>query len=233
MTGATSQLHSGIGPRTYRRYWLRLYRRDVEGAREIVVRALSQWAPQRIYLRLFEPALNLSGTLFAKGRITYHDEHFVTHHTLRFMRTVRRRFVPRETFGPLALATGVGQESHLIGLRMVCDFLRWANWRIHWLTSNDRAVVAETSARLAPDAVLLSLGTDGSVIPAGRLIADLRRWGFPGLIAVGGRAINCDPRRAEELNADLSAPNAAAFLRALRPRFPTMRGTRDLAGADA
>src|SRR6478752_6931659 len=115
----------------YRRYWLALYRRDVVGAERVVEEALVAWSPQRIYLRLFEPALNLSGTLWARGRITHDDEHFVTHHTLRLMRRVRRQFVPLETDGPLAVATGVGQESHLIGLRMVCDFLRWANWRIH------------------------------------------------------------------------------------------------------
>src|SRR4051812_23226428 len=107
----------------HRRYWLALYRRDVALAEQIVERAAKLWTPQRVYLRLFEPALALSGTLWERGRITHHDEHFVTHQTLRLMRRVRRQFVPAETFGPLALVTGVGQESHLVGLRMVCDFL--------------------------------------------------------------------------------------------------------------
>src|SRR3712207_1120034 len=117
----------GDAPLSYRRYWHALYRRDVDAARAIVERALREWSPQRIYLRLFEPALGMSGTLFAAGKIGWQDEHVVTHHTIRFMRQVRRRFVPLETFGPLALATGVEQESHAIGLRMVCDFLQWAN----------------------------------------------------------------------------------------------------------
>ncbi len=122
-----------IGPLSYRRYWLRLYKRDVMGAESYVDEALRVWSPQRIYMRLFQPALALSGTLFAKGRVGYGDEHFVTYQTLRFMRRVRRQFVPEETSGPLAMASGVGQDSHVIGLRMVCDFLKWANWRIHWL----------------------------------------------------------------------------------------------------
>src|SRR5688572_23531910 len=84
----------------HRRYWLTLYRRDVAAASQLVDDALRVWPPQRIYLRLFEPALILSGTLWARGAITHHDEHFVTHHTLRFMRRVRRRFVPLETDGP-------------------------------------------------------------------------------------------------------------------------------------
>jgi methanogenic corrinoid protein MtbC1 len=205
---------------SYRRYWLALYRRDVAAAERIVSEALRQWSPQRIYLRLFEPALNLSGTLWARGVVTYHDEHFVTHHTLRLMRRVRHAFVPLETSGPLALATGIGQESHLIGLRMVCDFLRWANWRIHWLSSNDRGAVHEAIRRLRPDALLISVGLDTSIDPARRLIADLRRRQFPGLIAIGGRPINSDPSLVQYTGADLTAPNGAALVRILRPRFP-------------
>jgi methanogenic corrinoid protein MtbC1 len=203
-----------------RRYWLAHNRRDVAAAERIVSDALRQWSPQRIYLRLFEPALNLSGTLWARGVITYHDEHFVTHHTLRLMRRVRHAFVPLETSGPLALATGIGQESHLIGLRMVCDFLRWANWRIHWLSSNDRGAVHEAIRRLRPDALLISVGLDTSIDPARRLIADLRRRQFPGLIAIGGRPINSDPSLVQYTGADLTAPNGAALVRILRPRFP-------------
>jgi len=207
----------------YRRYWLALYRRDVAGAEQVVEEALVAWSPQRIYLRLFEPALNLSGTLWARGRITHDDEHFVTHHTLRLMRRVRRQFVPLETDGPLAVATGVGQESHLIGLRMVCDFLAWAHWRIHWLSSNDRGVAGDVVDRLRPDALLLSIGLDRGVVPARRIIREVRRRrGYKGLIIVGGRAINCDPTLVTRLEADMTALNGAALVRALRPRFPQM-----------
>src|SRR4051794_8968268 len=106
----------------YRAYWVSLYRRDVAAAERIVDAALAVTTPQRVYLRLFEPALNLSGRLWAAGAITHADEHYVTHHTLRLMRRVRRRFIPANPDGPLAVATGIAQESHRIGLRMVCDF---------------------------------------------------------------------------------------------------------------
>ena len=123
----------------------------------------------------------------ARGKIEVADEHYITHQTQRFMRRVRRRFVSLETFGPLALATGVAQESHLIGLRMVCDFLAWANRRVHWVSSNDRATVGQLAERLKPDAMLLSMGLDEGLTPAARLISDLRsRRNFGGLVLVGG-----------------------------------------------
>jgi methanogenic corrinoid protein MtbC1 len=216
---------------SYRRYWLSLYHRDVAAAEREVDLAIRQWTPQRIYLRLFEPALNLSGTLWARGKITYQDEHHVTYHTLRFLRRVRRRFVQQETFGPLALAAGVGQESHMIGLRMVCDFLRWANWRVHWATTNDRAVIGELAERLQPAAVLLSMGRPEGAPHARRIIADLRRRDYKGVIAIGGRAVNSDPSLVQKVGATLTAPNGALLLRALRPYVPGRWGDRRRASA--
>ena len=204
---------------THRRYWIALYRRDVAKAEAIVEQCLKEWKPQHIYLRLFEPALSFSGTMWAKGCITYQDEHFVTHHTLRFLRRVRHRFVPAETYGPLAMATASGQESHLIGLRMVCDFLQADDWRIHWLSSNDRATVRQGVRRLRPQALLISIGLDTGLTTARRVIADARRADFNGVVVVGGAAINRDPSRVQAIGADMTAPNGFVLARQLRPRM--------------
>lgn len=208
----------GIRFPNYRRYWLALYRRDVASAERIVEWALGRWRAPVIYLRLFEPALRLSGTLWARGAIRVIDEHFITYHTVRLIRRVRRQFVPEQTTGPLALATGVAQESHLIGLRMVCDFLRSENWRVAWLPSTDRATVAEHVQRLRPQAVLLSLGQDKGIQPAQRLITDLHRRDYRGLTIVGGRIVTQRPELVTDLGADLSAPNGLMLVRALRKR---------------
>jgi hypothetical protein len=195
-----------------------LYRRDVAAAGRIVDECLRRWPPQRVYLRLFEPALVLSGSLFARGRVGYRDEHFITWHTLRFLRHVRRRFVRPDPDGPLALATGVWQESHLIGLRMVCDFLQHDGWRTDWYASNDRATVRNATDGLRPAAVLLSVGLDVGLPYARRLIGDLRRNGYAGLIAVGGRAVSRDPSIVARLGADLTAANGLELVRRLRAR---------------
>lgn len=208
----------GAAPADHWRYWLALYRRDVAAAGAIVEEWLGRFPPRRVYLRLLEPALSLSGTLFARGRIRYRDEHFVTYHTLRFMRRrVRRGFVVPNPTGPLALATGVWQESHLIGLRMVCDFLQHDNWRIGWYPSNDRATVREMTRRLRPDAVLLSVGLEPGIEMARRLVYELRRHaGYEGLIVVGGGAINRDAAVVEAIGADLTAVNGLELVRAVR-----------------
>jgi methanogenic corrinoid protein MtbC1 len=202
----------------HRRYWLALYRRQVDVAEEIVDRALADWPARRIYHRLFEPALGLSGTFFARGVIHYRDEHFITYHTLRLMRLVRRTFVRADPDGPLALASGVGQESHLIGLRMVCDFMQAANWRIDWLATHERGVFREAVARHAPAAVLLSLGRPVGAVHARRIVTDLRRIGYPGVIAVGGLPIQQDPALVRVIGADLTARNGLELVRVLRSR---------------
>ena len=212
----------------YRRYWLSLYRRDVATAERIVEEALECWPPQRIYLRLFEPALNLSGTLFARNVIGFSDEHFVTYHTLRFLRRVRRRFVPADPTGPVAIAAGLHQESHVIGLRMVCDFLQWANWRIHWLKGFERPSIRQTLDQFHPELVLLSLGLDTSVTPAQRLIGLLRREGYAGIIAVGGGAVLRKPDLVHQIGADLTAPNGLILLKNLRKLRLPVHPDRDL-----
>ena len=213
----------------YRRYWVALYRRDVAQAEAVVEACLKEWKPEHIYLRLFEPALNFSGMMWAKGCITYQDEHFVTYHTLRFLRRVRRRFVPAETYGPLAMATAAGQESHLIGLRMVCDFLQADDWRIHWLSSNDRAIVRGATKRLRPDVLLISIGLDVGLGQAKRVIADVKAAGFEGTVVVGGAAINRDPGRVQAIGADMTAPNGFALARQLRK----LRVKREWGASDA
>jgi methanogenic corrinoid protein MtbC1 len=125
--------------------------------------------------------------------------------------------------GPLALVGCAGQESHVIGLRMVCDFLQANNWRIHWLPANDRTVVRNYVASLKPDALLLSIGLDTALTPTRRVITDLRASGFTGLVIVGGRAIDRDASRVEAIGADLTARDGLQLVRLLRPRFPAMR----------
>jgi methanogenic corrinoid protein MtbC1 len=196
----------------------------VARAEWIVEQCLEHWKPEHIYLRLFEPALNLSGKLWASGSINHRDEHFVTYHTLRFLRRVRHHFVPQQTDGPLAMATAAGQESHLIGLRMVCDFLKAENWRIHWLPSNDRATARQHAGRLRPDALLISIGLDLGLAPAKRLITDLRGNGFGGMVIVGGAAINRNLSRVQAIGADLTALNGFLLTRQLRSRSAQRAG---------
>jgi methanogenic corrinoid protein MtbC1 len=218
MTWLDKDAPGEVGRPSYRRYWLALYHRRVDVAERVLDSAMASWPPRRIYNRLFEPALALSGTLFARGVISYNDEHFITCHTIRLMRRVRHLFVPPHPTGPLALASGVGQESHLIGLRMVCDFLQAANWRISWLATHERGVFREAVRREAPAAVLLSVGRRVGVVPAQRIVRELRRIGYGGVIAVGGQAILQEPDLVGVIGAGLTARNGLALLRILRRR---------------
>jgi methanogenic corrinoid protein MtbC1 len=195
-----------------------LYRRQVERAEQIVDRLLKRWTPQRIYLRLFQPALYLSGSRFARGRITYHDEHFITHHTLRLMRRVRRTFHEPPIDAPVALAISLAQQSHRVGLRMVCDLLHGAGWRIVWVEGVERGMLRNAMIEHGPDLLLLSIGTEQGLTQARRLIGEARRRGHRGLIAVGGRIIARDPALVDKLGADLTASDGLDLIRRLRQR---------------
>jgi methanogenic corrinoid protein MtbC1 len=200
---------------SFRRYWFTLYRRDVATAEHIVREALARVGPRRIYHRLFYPALALSGTLFARGSIGYCDEHFVSHHTLRLMRRVRHAMLadspPLES--PPTPAVGIAVGGHSVGLQMVCDCLAWGNWRVRLLDTPERGLMRAAVQEQNPRAVLISIGLERGIGPAGRLIDDLRRTGYPGVVALGGRSVIARPELVQSLGADLTAPNGTVLLR--------------------
>lgn len=216
---------SGRAPPNYRRYWLALLRRDVDEAERIFTDALARVGPARVYLRLLAPAQVLSGAEWARGAITYRDEHFITHHTIRLMRRARRAMVVPNPTGPVALAAAVAQESHRLGLRMVCDFLQSRNWRVHWLRDNDRAALRRAVDELRPRAILFSIGMSEGIEPAHRLIEESRRRRHDGLVIVGGRAVDHDPSIVARLGADLTAKHGLQLVRKLS-RIGTGPGTR-------
>jgi methanogenic corrinoid protein MtbC1 len=197
----------------FRRFWLSLLRGRFELARTTIDDLLRCYRPQQLYLRLFVPTLSLSGTMFALGRINYHDEHRVTWGCLRLMRYVRSRMPLPSPNGLSALATGVGQDSHRIGLRMVCDLMESVGWNVHFLSTNERGTLRHAIQQYRPDALLLSIGRREEFDQAKRMIGEARRTGFTGVIAVGGRAVASEPNALSILGADLTAANGLDLAR--------------------
>lgn len=200
----------------HRRLWLTLYRRDVEGARRLIERALKFQPPYRIYLRLFQPTLAMSGTMWSKGFISYRDEHFITHHVTQLMRIVRRELIKSPPTGPVALAVRVGPNHHFIGLRMVCDLLQWDNWQVRWTPQDYRGVLRDSLRINQPSALLLGIGSMQSICLGKRLIAEARRHGFRGVIVVGGSVIDADPSLIGQMGADLTARDGLELIRKFR-----------------
>lgn len=197
----------------FRRFWVLLLRGRFEAAESMVDDLLRCYRPQFLYLRLFIPALSLSGTMFALGRITYHDEHRVTWGCLRLMRHVRSKLPKPDPTGLRAIATGVGQDSHLIGLRMVCDLMQCVGWQVTFLSTNERGTLRHALMRQPVNALLLSIGREDEFPHARRLIVEARRCGFTGVVAVGGRAVARDPNCVQSLGADLTAANGLELAR--------------------
>jgi methanogenic corrinoid protein MtbC1 len=212
----TQAFDSARAPLDYRRYWLALLRRDVTRAERIFDDALERFGPARVYLRLLAPAQVLSGAEWQRGAIAYRDEHFITHHTIRLMRRARRALVVPSPTGPVALAVAVAQESHRLGLRMVCDFLQSRNWRVAWLRDNDRATLRAAILEPRPRAILFSIGMTEGIEPAHRLIEEARRQGFDGFVIIGGRAIDHDASLVSRLGADLTAKHGLQLVRKLK-----------------
>jgi methanogenic corrinoid protein MtbC1 len=199
----------------FRRFWFHLLRRNYCAAHAQLTDLLRCYRPQQLYLRLFVPTLTLSGTMFQLGRITYHDEHFITNACLKLMRRVRHEMTSLSPNGLTALATGVGQDSHRIGLRMVSDLLASTGWHVRDLDTNERGTLRLALAGKRTDALLISIGRSSEFENARRMIAEARRAGFSGVVAVGGRAVAENPDCLTLIGADMTAANGLDLARQL------------------
>ena len=130
---------------------------------------------------------------------------------------LRRKMRTQNADGPLAIATGVGQDSHCIGLHMVSDILRTDGWQIHMLSTSERGVLGQAiKAFPGAKALLLSIGYAEVLPVATRLVSHARREGFQGLVAIGGRGVMAEPKALAITGADLTGLNGLDLLQQLR-----------------
>ena len=93
---------------------------------------------RRTYLEVLEPALKEVGRLWAHGELSVGEEHIISEATERIMsRIFSLEEAPREEPGEMSCCVlAVSSEQHLIGPRMVSDFLHMDGWRVRFLGGN-------------------------------------------------------------------------------------------------
>jgi methanogenic corrinoid protein MtbC1 len=177
-------------------------------------------APRDIYLEALAPALHQVGARWQLGTATVAQEHLATAVVTSIMATLaptlnetpamHRRIV-------LACADG---ELHMVGLRMVGDFLEGDGWDVLYLgAAMPGAELAAFLVDRSPAAVGLSVTLTSHLEFARAAIADIRAGPDAPYIVVGGSAFGGDAEIALRMGADAFAPDAGAASRILRERF--------------
>jgi len=199
----------------------------VEPARACVRAALAKsMGVSDLYLRVFAPALHEVGRLWEIGELPVSEEHRISEATLAIMSGLAPLPVDPNAFGsPLrATAFAVSGETHLIGARMVADFLTMAGIETRFLGGGlSIGLILESLRAWTPDIVAVS----ATMPEHGNAVSDLvhamrsERSLSRVKIIVGGQAFHGRTHGGIEMGADgfaRDAQEAVTVARALVSR---------------
>jgi len=194
-------------------YMLTLRTGGKEAARSLLQGLVSRGTGIRdLYLRVLEPALREVGRLWALGELAVGEEHAFSEATQALMSQLYggTEAVAAGT-GPRCVALSASGESHIIGARMVADFLSLSGWDVRFLGGNlSIRHLRETLLAGPPDLLALSITLPENLNAAADLISAVRaEKPLRALkILAGGQAFRDHPSLLKDIGADGTAANA-------------------------
>ncbi len=168
-----------------------------------------------LYTEVLTPALNAPTYSAEEGAVRIWEEH-VRSSVVRTIIENAYPFVQREKAArtgkagprPSVIVVCPTEEFHEIGARMVADFFELAGFDATFVGANTpQEEILEALAILKPTHVAVSATNTYSLVPARRVLAQLRdlreRTGAGFKIIVGGHAFEKNPALVQEMGADL------------------------------
>ncbi len=192
-------------------------RGDSARCEEILVGALRR-SPSLLqaYQDLLGAGMTTVGRWYREGRIDEAGEHLASEITQRLMARTAEHFGHRRRNDLVALLGCAPGAWHVIGLRMIGDYLQQQGWRSIYLGPNvPIPAFAATVAQNAPHLVLLACHAEDEVeatLGLLRAVAALRsESAHPFLIGVGGAAVESDPGPFLRAGADFASRDLRSF----------------------
>lgn len=222
MPGPTPDSTTGLTPGlTAATFADMLLGRPPREARAAVLAMVDGGSPPRgVYLDVLGPALEEVGSRWEHGLATVAQEHLATAIVSSIMASVAPRLEEPPPVGRRVVLASPDGEMHVVGLRMVGDFLEADGWEVLYLGATTpgadlRSLVDERR----PDAVGLSTTLTTHLDAARDAIALIKVWPEPTFVFVGGHAYGGDEGAARRVGADAFAADAGAASTLLRARF--------------
>jgi methanogenic corrinoid protein MtbC1 len=202
-------------------YLAALLAADLRGARRVIAAALDADVPAReLYLKVLQPALYEVGLRWSRAEISVAQEHLATAATQSNLTWMSERLHDgeRPARGRVLIACAE-DELHVLGVRMVADFLEAEGWEAAFVGA---MTPPEGLVELAPsaDAVAISAALPERIPLVARAIRALREAPDTPFIVVGGQAFAGSEERALRTGADAWASDAQEAVRVLDARFP-------------
>lgn len=181
-------------------YFNSLRNGDKSAARAIILRLIQYgMSTEQIYRQFMEQALVKTGDLWQAGEIAVWQEHLISEIVQINMALLKGARRQEAVQSKRILCLLPGEESHMIGLRMMGDLLEERGHQVHFLGNGLPADnVFEAIAKLKPDFVLLSVTMPGNVSSAKSMIRHIQQQlgVMSPHIIIGGKALEQleDPR---------------------------------------
>ncbi len=188
-------------------------RADYDRAGQILSGAYARFTLEDVLTHVIEPVLREVGEMWQRGEITVAHEHQASAY-LRGKLQILLDMVGQPQLGPgVVVACGPG-ETHEIGPLMLSVMLRRAGVRVFYLGADTPlADLALYSRSREVSAVLLSVGTRGSLEAIRAQLSDLDHLGIP--LFYGGAMFNAEPHLAYELGGQYLGSNTQQAVRQL------------------
>ena len=178
-----------------------------------------------VYEDLLGAAMAIVGDLYREGKITVAGEHMASEITERSLARTSHFFGHRSSNDFVALLGCAPGGQHVIGLRMIGDYLNQRGWRTIYLGSDvPTSAFVATVRHNRPGLVLLACHSKPEIAATLDLIRELAafraealRGGF--LIVVGGTVVAREERPFREAGADLTSPRLRTFATETLPKI--------------
>jgi methanogenic corrinoid protein MtbC1 len=200
-----------------------LVARDSARARRAIEAALAAGvAIPDIYVDVITPALYDVGHRWALGDLNVAQEHYATAVAQSLLHVLSDRLLRPPKDGRLAVLSGTPEEQHVLGARMVADFLEADGWEVLLLGAGPPARdLVELVDLERPDLVGLSTSTAGVLPGVAELVGALAELQPRPCIVVGGRFWTAETSAAAtEFGADEVVHDVRRLAARLRERVP-------------
>ncbi len=153
---------------------------------------------------VFRPALYTIGELWERREISVADEHLASAIAETVLACVGSFSSAPLEARPRVLVCSTQDEAHALGARMVGETFAAADWSVQYLgASTPLDAVAGAAVEREVDVLALSTTMSHNLHIAAETIAAVRAGAPHVKVVVGGQAYSQDPRRAEQVGADL------------------------------
>lgn len=201
-----------------KRYLNAILKGDTATATMVVQEGIQKGiSPIKLYLELLIPCQYEVGQRWHDGEINVAQEHLATQITLSQMDRLKQWFRPDVKLGLKAVITSVEGDQHLMGARVISDFLYVDGWDVNFLGADMPAdALVEYVQQNGIDLVALSITLPDNLANAKKTIKALKKLKPSPKVLVGGLAFYGQQHLADEMGADGVAQEGLEAVRVAR-----------------